>query len=365
VVGAGLAGALTARELTQAGYRVSIWDRKPGPGLGTSGNPAGLFKPILTREATLASRLSLLAFDYLLGWLDDRSTRGQAPRHSSRGLLQAATDATQAGRLKQALAERGWNSELAHWLDRDQLVARTRPFAPWGGVWFPRGGWIDPGDLCRVAIQEADSLLETCWSSPLPNDPARLREEAPGGFATDAVIFCTAQACRSLPELAAPRPGLSTQAIRGQISVVDLSDDAPASALSFKEYLIPLETSGQCLIGATHDRDDDSSIPRRPDHDRLLERLARRVPPHLLNRLRGAEPLSLRAGVRFTASHHAPLMGPLPITTKALGVPAWCLTALGSRGILFAPLLARSLSAQWSGGPDPLPEDLRRLLRPA
>jgi tRNA 5-methylaminomethyl-2-thiouridine biosynthesis bifunctional protein len=356
VIGAGLAGAFTARALARAGCEVTLRDAAPDPATRASGNPAGLIKPHLTRTLTPPSRFSFLAFDFLLEPLSDLERAGHAMRRSPSGLLQLMRDETDASKLREALAERGIGPEIAEPLDAREAGRRLGWPAPHGAIWFPRGGWVEPSDLVLQAIADAraSGKLDAKWNAPFALDGNPLPP-------CDAVVFCLAEKSRMLPDFAR----IPTQIIRGQITEITLPEEVafPDFPIIFKEYAIPLE-GRRLVLGATHDRGVESTEPRPEDHLRLLERIGARLPEAVLRVAREDPAPRLRAGLRFTAATHLPVAGALPETSRLIGRPAFALTALGSRGILFAPLAAEILADAILGRPARLPEDLLSNLSP-
>lgn len=356
IVGAGLAGAFLARELGRAGARVTLFEKSNRIAAGASGNFAGSFRPLLTRKPTQQSRLVLLSFHELLRTLEELRSCGRAVEGlwGGRGVLQVARSHDEAVRLEQA-----WNERTDLHPEGEWIPAGTRLLGwdvTWGGVRFFRGGWLSPRSLCEQALAEAPGV-EIRINEELPLNPrSALSQLDP----FDSVVYCASHACRALPDF---QNRITTQVIRGQISEIPWpSERTPEVPILFKEYLIPV-AEGRLVVGATHDRDNASEIALPEDHARLLERLRGSIPAELLEALSRVPPSRLRAGVRFTTPSHLPRVGPIRETSKELGKPAYCLTALGSRGILYAPILARSLASRiLDRSDDPLPEDLRQAL---
>ena len=358
VVGAGLAGTFAVKTLLEGGWNVRWVESSPQPAPRASGNPAGIFKPILTPTATPPSLLSFLAFDELVKQLAEWEAQGLVVPHSRRGLLQVALTEDEEGRFRRSLQDRQIPSEVAafreaKWVSEQIGVPHAR-----GGVWFPQGGWIDPGALCRTLFDSLKARYASSGQLELRFGSSFQQGDLEG---TDSVVFCTAEASRDLAEF----QSLKTQVIRGQLSVLKLGDAVSQTdfPVSFHEYWIPTG-DGHVVVGATHDRDDEGTDARLEDHRRLLERVGSYLPEAWKDLSEVRTPESMRAGLRFTRASHLPVVGALPETSRAMDVSAYAFTALGSRGILLAPLLSRQLLSLIEPGRAVLPEALGQALSP-
>ena len=129
--------------------------------------------------------------------------------------------------------------------------------------------------------------------------------------------------------------GLSLRANRGQQDLLSL-DQPLTHPLNFGRLLLPADSEGQAWLGASFDRDPptDWQHPRSSDSADNLARL-RAALPDLAARAAGRTWVGLRA----TTPDHLPLAG---WHSDDLGI----LTGLGSKGYLYAPILASSLLSQ-------------------
>ena len=336
VVGAGLAGTFAARALLERGWGVRWVETAAQVAPRASGNPAGIFKPILSPKATLPSQLSFLSFDYLVKQLELWERRGVAPPHSRRGLLQVALTSDEEARFRRALADRGISRGVAEFRDGEWVSKAIGVPQAHGGVWFHQGGWIDPGELCRRIYQDLVTRFAESGQLEIRFGSAFEPDQAVG---CDRLVFCTAEGARELSEFRS----LKTQVIRGQLSVLKM-DDLPQTdfPVSFHEYWIPIG-GGRVVLGATHDRDDEGTEARSEDHAKLLARIGSHLPEVWKGRREILQPEAMRAGLRFTRASHLPVVGSLPESSARYGVPTYAMTAFGSRGILFAPLLSEHL----------------------
>jgi tRNA 5-methylaminomethyl-2-thiouridine biosynthesis bifunctional protein len=214
-------------------------------------------------------------------------------------------------------------------LIEDALVVEPAPLL---------AAWLGPTRRARVAAVE--------WGG----GTWRLVGEG-GELIGESDVVCLAAGMAS----ARLAPGLALMPVRGQASLA--KGVWPPIAAVFGAYAIA--TREGVLFGATHDRDDESTLPREIDHERNLRALAQGL-PEFADRLVGA-PLEARTGVRATTSDYLPLAG--VVTAEAPGL--FVLSGLGSRGFTLAPLLGEHLAAAVLGTPSPLPVDLAALVDPA
>lgn len=66
VIGAGLAGSSAAYRLCARGWDVTLLERHPHPAMEASGNLAGIFMPLLSRDDNIPTRLTRAAYLYAL-----------------------------------------------------------------------------------------------------------------------------------------------------------------------------------------------------------------------------------------------------------------------------------------------------------
>ena len=128
---------------------------------------------------------------------------------------------------------------------------------------------------------------------------------------------------------------------RGQLTFAK-TDGAPFRAVSYGGYALPLaETT---LLGATHDRLENNQNPfeiKREDDVNNIEQYEK----HIGGLAKPSDHPS-RASIRVTSHDTLPVIGQTETGD-------FVLTGLGSRGFVFAPLLAEAIVSHYYG--DPLP----------
>ncbi len=352
VIGAGVAGASVAHALAQRGIEVTVLERAAAMAQGASGNPVGVFRPLVSRDDSRASRLTRAAF------LHDLRAWAALPgvEWARCGVLHLAKDAGAAEKQKQALADTAPPEELARWVDLDE----ARELANWpvaaAGVFYPAAGWVVPASLCRAWLDHRGIQLRTgCAVARLNKVPAgwQLLDEAGAVLAeADAVVLANARDASTLvPDQAWP-----LHSVRGQITQLPPGSLPEITRVIAREgYVAP--GIGRPLVGATYEHDDDDTAPRTASDLSNLARLEA-ILPGADERFHASE-VSGRASLRATLPDRLPLVGAVD-AHPGLYVAA----GYGSRGVVWAGLLGEALADLMTGQPLPLEADLMRAIAP-
>jgi len=349
VVGAGIAGASTARALVAAGIETVVVEADE-PGAGASGFPAALVTPRLDAGDTTIAALHAQALERAAS-LYERTTGAVI----ARGVLQLEQTPRDAARFEKIATQKIWAPGAMTVLDATAASDRLDETCENGGldmaealVLRPQavvGPWLDGATPCvgRVAsLERADEgwrLLDATGQVLAQADAVVLT----GGWGNAALL-----------------PDLKLAPVRGQADWVDIASGITPPAVAWGGYVAPTGQSpcdGGFLYGATHDRGDVETEVRQADSERNRTQLAGRL-PHLAEASSSA-PSSARAAVRATTRDRLPVCGPMP---QAPGL--FVLGGLGSRGFCVAPLLGEHLAAMITGAPSPLPADLADRVRP-
>ncbi|HSI61396.1 MAG TPA: FAD-dependent 5-carboxymethylaminomethyl-2-thiouridine(34) oxidoreductase MnmC [Ideonella sp.] len=400
VIGAGLAGASAADALARQGLRVTVLERHAAAAQETSGNVAGLFHGVLHPQdgahAQLLRAAALRAAQVYRRLIESGRVAGAID-----GLLRGAPDELATGTMLTMLAQQGLPADYVQALDAAAASAQAAcPVA--GPAWlYTAGGWLSPGPLVQAWLAtEGVTLQPGAEVASLRRDAQTRAWQAldhGGRLLAEADLVVVASAAQA-PVLLAPHTDAATwplQSSRGQITQVP---DAPAQALHLPRPRLPLASGGYLialppalgggvLCGATSQPGDTEPALRDADHAAnfaqitkltglpvasLLEALGDRQ--HLL---RG------RVGWRLASDDRLPVVGPVTAPLAGAGplagavarleqprqVPRveglYVFTALGSRGITLAPLLAQTLAAWITGAPLPLGAGLIDAIDPA
>ena len=375
VLGAGLAGCQISAELARRGCHVELIDRLAGPALATSGNWAGCYLPAPSRDDNLASRLTRAGFLALQQRLPQLQQDYPALSWSACGVLQMARDDADA-RLQQQVAT-ALQHPLVHlqYLDQEQASAKCGVSVPAGGWWFGSAGWVRPPSLCRALLASGGDSIRHHWNVAI----TRLQYRQGLWQVWDDQAGCIAQApvlvLANAFEAAALLPDLSLplSQIRGQISYLP-QGQLPAfePVLCREGYVLPA-VAGQHVLGASYDFDVYESALLAGSQQQNLQRLSELLPGT-------AEafvdlPLNGRVGFRCVSSDRMPLAGRIAdmqtvvdAGTQLAQMPRqaglYCLSGLGSRGLVWSGVAAELLVDQICGEPWRLERDLAEALDP-
>lgn len=377
VIGAGIAGCAVAERLVTRGWRIQLVDRETRPAMAASGNPVGLLHPVITSDDNHHARIVRAAHLYAVRLLDRLAARHAGLAWNPRGILQLARDAAQEAEQEASCKSLGFPTDYVRYANRDEASALAGLPLATGGWYYPEGGWISPAAFCRALLEAAgDGVALTMQRSV-----NALRRTAEGWQALAAdgvsigeaplVVLANAQGIQPL----AASCELPLTKIRGQISLLPAGAvPGLAMALCGNGYVIP-EVGGRHCCGATFDLDDDDPAVREDSHRTNLGHLRALLPSLDLSGVDTAT-LAGRVGFRSASLDRLPLVGPLPDRSAALGrspplfkVPRLpdlhALAALGSRGMVLAPLMAELLAARIEGETLPLERTLVDALDPA
>jgi len=343
-----------------------------------------VFHPMLSRDDSVASRITRASFLYALQRWDVLAQNGHRPVRGPDGLLQLAANEEDAGMMAAALAAFAYPSDYVTPVGPAQAERIAKLPVTQGGWFFPHGGWIDPATLCAAQCAAAGERLERRFGV----EAARIERAGDQWSVLDAsghtlarapvVIFANAHDAARVAGLRyAP-----TRSVRGQLTFLP-AGSVPALGVPVigEGYAVPLP-DGVTLTGATYDIDDPEGSLQPAGQLENLERIARMLPTLTdpIDAQRAAA-LAGRVAFRCVTSDRLPMIGALADETAALHDAsrlrgAWPLDlpragglyaafAYGSRGLVWAGLGAELIASQIEGEPWPLERDLAEDLDPA
>ncbi|MCY4014422.1 MAG: tRNA (5-methylaminomethyl-2-thiouridine)(34)-methyltransferase MnmD [Gammaproteobacteria bacterium] len=328
VVGAGLAGAATARCLVHKGIAVTLLDRGQGVASGASAIPAAVLHPRLLPTASVEGLYRLQAFLHAAAWLPGRD--GVTPtgvlqlagkREPSAGVREgeplASKEPTRLRRVAAAIPD-----EIAAYTDphaASELVGTTVR-AP--GLFFPNASMINGKALALHLVDDPNIAVLPELDTP----PGTTVIRATG---TDVAGFSH----------------LEVGALAGQLDRF-ACDRTPRLPIVGDGVIVP--DTASVWTGATYEY-------RAWDPDRASEANAARYAGFF-----GTEPgpsLSRFRGTRAVTSDRLPVIGP--------DGDAWFNLGHGSHGTISAIFGAEIIASAVNGELAPATCDIRALLEPA
>lgn len=316
ILGHGLAGALLAETLSGAGLCVRVWD-DGGP--SSSRVAAGLYTPLTGRRLIPSWRLedALPAVNEFYPGLERLLG---VPFFHPLPTLRIPRDASR---------RREWEERGDRRYARD-IKPVNLPFeAPFGCLEIDGGGWVDlPAMLDAL---RARRVTRGEWGEPDGREG----------------LTIWAQGAR-----AATHPlwrELGWRNAHGDILTLHIPDLPEDRIYSFGNFLLPLGNQ-RFRLGATYHWERDDPAPDKTGRDKLEAELAEilRLPFRTITH---------QAGIRPVALARVPVAGPHPEYPEH-----WIFNGFGSKGVLYAPWMARqTLAALRDGGA--LPGDTRAARR--
>ncbi len=387
VIGAGMAGASTAKALADKGWQVKVLDQKATSADGASGNPQGMLYTRLSTGDTSLTELVLQGYRHTL------HTLRQAPDdvYQLSGLVQLPDSEKEQQRQEKLAA----SDRFTHLLDSqttEQLEENAGIKQEKEGLYFHDGGWVKPPAFVNWLLDHPNihftgnsqvttmSRKQNLWQLQLEN----------GESHTSPVVVI---ACGHQAHTLEQTIHLPLKAIRGQVTVVPATQESEQlkTVLCEEGYIAPSMTdeNGQSChtLGATFHFHDTDETCRPADHQANLNTIAGFTPAMAdalhFNQL-DVNTLTGRTGFRCTTPDYLPVVGPVlnevefnehfavlkkNAKTKVQHPVPWH-TGLyinaghGSRGLITAPLAGEILASQITGELSPISTRLTKELHP-
>lgn len=324
IIGAGIAGACAANAFLRRGCDVTVIDKASAPGGGASGNPIALVMPRLDAADSPAARALIEAWLYA--------------RRFYRALGPDAAQALDALHLPRGEKEHQRFAKLLADppLDDDILQASGNGLSHIGAI------AVRPANALPRLLDGAHLSFNTTINSLADID-------------ADLVIICAGM---GLADLDANAPALAGRL--GQLESMP-AQGAP-SAIADGGYAV--QAFDRLVFGATFEAANGE--PQVTDAARahnldILARLRPDITP---------TEITSRAAIRATTQDRIPVAGAMPHNEKAPdGTPAplsphRLVGGLGSRGFLWAPLLAELVASEAFGEPSPVETSVAECLDP-
>lgn len=387
IVGAGLAGAHCALAMAKRGYQVTLYARGEQAADGASGNPLGGFYPQLTVQPSVSALFYAQAFLYAHKHYQALSKQGFAFAHDFCGVLQLGFNPKQQARCEAMIENGHWPSDLVHGVNAGQASKLAQLPLSCPALHIPFGGWISPPQLINALLTAAaeQGRLQVNYQHHLSSlerheQGWQLHWQSQQATQADLVIIACGHSSASISQLTE----LPLQAVRGQVERVHSKGKISnlQKVLCHKGYFTP-QWQGEHALGSTYVKNTDNTQYRTEEATQNLNMQQQALatcawPAQLI--LAGTG----RAAIRCATPDRLPLVGAVPdfaaqqqsyqhlykalprehYASAADHANLYCLTGLGSRGLVSAPLLAELLASQIHGEALPLSEQHLAALSP-
>lgn len=370
VVGAGLAGSAACERLVARGWEVTLVERHPLAASEASGNLAGIFMPLLSKDDNIPTRLTRAAFLFALRYWDYLGNGFLGERC---GVLQIARDAAHARVQREIAQVHQYPADYARWLEREELEHLLGFAAAEGGWLFPQAGWARPSSVCEAMLAKCGDRLQRRFGL----GTVSVRQEAgqwqvlaaDGALVAQAptLILASGAGALELEQTAA----LPLARVRGQVTHLDAKTVPALPFVLCREAYMTPPVEGVVSTGATYDDIADPLLLPSSHHENIRKARSLLCDPQL-----GSDaPLAGRVGFRCISPDRLPLVGELPDygtgqrSERLRDVPRhpglFGLLGYASRGLIWAPYAAEVLAAMLDGEPVPLENKLARAIDPA
>ena len=381
VIGAGVAGLLTAWTLASRGIKVTILD-KNAPLSGASGNPRALLAPNMTPIHHVYEHLHSIGYLYS-GRLYRYFNTQAAVRKTPLILEQTATldllVKTNIG--TEQIAEYPNSMATTISTEAASAISGLKNKDLTGNLYLPQAGLVNPQALKTVILSHPNITYQQLSITAIEENPDGITvtgnknnengSQASLTITADHVVICAAYESHQLDKRI-----VQCRTIRGQLSWF-----TPTAEQLAKLPKIPLKYSGYCasfigqggdatlnaisenkpqfLLGASF-IDGDAHIDIRSEenqqnYDKLIEDF-----PELSSVLpNDISTWQARAGIRTQTIDYHPLVG-LLAQSKRL----WTLSAMGAKGYALAPICAEALADMMLGCFTPLSTTMLARLSP-
>ncbi len=354
IVGGGIAGASIASALSRRNWKIQIIEKRSQLACGASGNEAVITIPSISKIPLPLSRFSWAGYHYLhqLPEIQREKTRLKS------GLLLLIDVSSEVERHQTALHSAQIPESVARIVDATEASTLAGLEIKSSALYFSEASCLSLPSFSKSLTKQGASIeflfgqevhsvesKNSLWQ--VYDENRQLLSEA------DVLVFANAHELSKF-ELSSWLP---LRKVRGQTALLETNPilSALKTILCFDGFLSPLLHSGKHLLGATFDNDDHSTEPRETDNQKLLGNLMKALP-----QLK-SESLSIRSNwVEFRTSvpGQMPIMGELCDEKGASQPGLYVMTALASRGSIYAPLGGEILASHICGESLPIEKDL-------
>ena len=328
IIGAGIAGCMTAYQVQQAGLEPILIERHADVAMEASGNPYGLVMPQLSVGQTTASVFNDQAYAAAIRFYQD------CPIEKYSDVIQLAVNSDDEIRFKKLSETHKWHPDFCRPLDNIDAGALLGANTTRSALYFPQALTLSPKKLCQFLSRNVQKLLAqdvlsfhnefNCWHiRNADNDIVAVAKNIVIANSFDALRF-------------PPTADLPLRARRGQLTYLPQNENSHniKCSFTFGGYMTQA-IDGLHILGATYENPRaNASELTVMEHQKNLAKL-QAIMPDLFPEV-AVETLSGRAAVRCTTPNHQPIVKKLDTVSNG-----YVLTGLGSRALTTAVFCAQ------------------------
>lgn len=202
---------------------------------------------------------------------------------------------------------------------------------------YPDCSWVEADQFGMPGLFIEDGLIVDCgkylkglWKAC---SNCRFIPEAVNSLkqldSYDAIVAATGAGIMQFDELRS----IKITQVKGQLLEFAWPDIPPLKVcLNAEAYIAMLSGNKSCAVGATYEKEFDSSLPDQKIAEKLLRPKIEAICPQL----KYAEIIGCRSGVRASTPDHLPIIG-------RYSEKLFAITGMGSKGLLYHALYAKKL----------------------
>lgn len=371
IIGAGVAGLLTAWTLANRGINVTILDKET-PLAGASGNPRALLAPNMTPIHHVYEHLHSIG--YLYSGRLYRYFNTQAAVQKSPLILE------QTGTLDLLVKTNIGTKQIADYPNSMATTIRTEEARDISGLknkdldanlYLPQAGLVNPQALKTVILAHPNITYQQLHITAIEentdgvtvtgNKSNNHTSQASSTISADHVVICAAYESHQLDKRI-----VNCRTIRGQLSwftpTAEQLAKLPKIPLKYSGYCAPFigqsgdatlntisENQPQFLLGASFIDGDANTDVRSEENQQNYDKLIEDMPELSSVLPNDTSTWHARAGIRTQTIDYHPLLG-LLAQSKRL----WTMSAMGAKGYALAPICAEALADMLLGCFTPL-----------
>ena len=378
IIGGGLAGTSVAGAIARRGWDVLVVEQCAGAARRASGNLAAVISPMLSKDDSLASRISRASFLQLLREIKELNRKSPSVRWDQCGVIQLPADDAQEIAFLDLLKIHQYPTNFVRYINANEVsgisgsASTTR-----GALFFPSSGWVNPPSLCEARL--AEYRLQVCFGEQvceLVRNADHWQVFGKGSrLIAEASVVILANGFEALNLKQAQH--LHFKKVRGQVTHLrHFEAEGVGTVICGDGYLTP-SMDGVSSLGATYDFGvEEESVLEECNLENLnrYSKLRPGLPVPGLSAVLGG-----RVGFRSLTADRMPMIGQLADARlvesrstqwERLGdIPRLpglftCL-GLGSRGVVWSGMAGEILASLIEGEPSPIEADLLDALDPA